>query len=105
MQRPLPIVNHDQDHPDLVRDQFWDEQYPELPYTAAAEETKCVVDPCVGSTANVEVKPEITQSLTSWTSGTRLGGRFLKFLVTICFLKLPKYMTFWATLNRPFLGK
>ena len=38
----------------MVRDQFWEEQYPELPYTAASEETK-YVDPCLGSTAKVEV--------------------------------------------------
>ena len=28
------------DHPEMVRDQFWDDLYPELPYTAAAEETR-----------------------------------------------------------------
>ena len=47
-----------QDHPDLVRDQFWEEQYPELPYTAASEDTKNV-DPCEGATAKVEVSDPI----------------------------------------------
>ena len=28
------------EHPEMVRDQFWDDLYPELPYTAAAEETR-----------------------------------------------------------------
>ncbi len=44
-----------QDHPDLVKDQFWDEQYPELPYTVATEETKNI-DPCEGATARFEVR-------------------------------------------------
>ena len=34
------------EHPDLVRDQFWDDLYPELPYTAAAEETR--TEPTIG---------------------------------------------------------
>ena len=42
-----------QDHPDLVRDQFWDELFPEMPYTAASEDTK--IDPVIGSAAQVEV--------------------------------------------------
>ncbi len=29
-----------QDHPDLVKDQFWDEECPELPYTLASEDTR-----------------------------------------------------------------
>jgi hypothetical protein len=41
------------DHPDLVRDQFWDELFPEMPYTAASEDTK--IDPVIGSAAQVEV--------------------------------------------------
>ena len=44
-----------QDHPDLVKDQFWDEHYPELPYTQAAEDTR-VNNPILGSTANVQVR-------------------------------------------------
>ena len=34
------------EHPDMVRDQFWDDLFPELPYTAAAEETR--TDPTIG---------------------------------------------------------
>jgi hypothetical protein len=45
-----------QDHPDLVRDQFWDELFPEMPYTAASEDTK--IDPVIGSAAQVEVNTE-----------------------------------------------
>ncbi len=47
----LPLF---QDHPDLVKDQFWDEHYPELPYTVASEDTR-LHNPILGSTANVEV--------------------------------------------------
>ena len=46
--------NYFQDHPDLVKDQFWDEHYPELPYTVASEDTR-LHNPIQGSTANVEV--------------------------------------------------
>ena len=40
-------------HPDLIKDQFWDEQFPEMPYTVAAEETR--VEPIIGAAAQVEV--------------------------------------------------
>ena len=46
------------EHPELVRDQYWDEQFPELPYTAAAEETR--VDPVIGAAANYEVRVTTT---------------------------------------------
>ena len=43
------------EHPELVKDQFWDEGAPdELPYTLAAEECR-QADPWLGSTAEVEV--------------------------------------------------
>ena len=42
-----------QEHPDLVKDQFWDDLYPELPYTLAAEETR--TEPIIGSTANFQI--------------------------------------------------
>ncbi len=42
------------EHPELIRDQFWDDVFPELPYTAAAEVNR-VQDPYPGSTAMVEV--------------------------------------------------
>ena len=43
------------EHPELVKDQFWDEGVPdELPYTLAAEEFR-QADPWQGSTAEVEV--------------------------------------------------
>ena len=44
-----------QEHPDLIKDQFWDDLYPEIPYTAAAEE-KRGPDPVIGAAANIEVK-------------------------------------------------
>ena len=44
-----------QEHPDLIKDQFWDDLYPEIPYTAAAEETRGP-DPVIGAAANIEVK-------------------------------------------------
>ncbi len=43
------------EHPNLVKDQFWDEQYPELPYTAATEENRNNAHPELGSTALIEV--------------------------------------------------
>ena len=49
------------EHPDLVRDQFWDDLYPELPYTLAAEETR--TDPVIGGTANVEVPDSVAEFL------------------------------------------
>ena len=46
------------EHPELVKDQFWDEGVPdELPYTLAAEEFR-QADPWQGSTAEVEVSEE-----------------------------------------------
>ena len=42
------------EHPEMVRDQFWDDLYPELPYTAAAEETR--TDTVMGGTANYQVR-------------------------------------------------
>jgi len=46
------------EHPELVKDQFWDEGIPdELPYTIAAEEFR-QADPWQGSTAEVEVTEE-----------------------------------------------
>ena len=44
-----------QEHPDLIKDQFWDDLYPEIPYTAAAEE-KRGPDPVIGAAANIEVR-------------------------------------------------
>ncbi len=46
-----------QAHPELVKDQFWEDLYPELPYTAAVEEemAKNNDDIVMGNTANVEV--------------------------------------------------
>eukprot|EP00095_Tigriopus_kingsejongensis_P010038 maker-scaffold231_size243715-snap-gene-1.38 protein:Tk10038 transcript:maker-scaffold231_size243715-snap-gene-1.38-mRNA-1 annotation:"Bestrophin-2 " len=41
------------EHPELVRDQFWDDVFPELPYTAAAEEFR--VEPIIGAAANYEI--------------------------------------------------
>ena len=37
-----------------MKDQFWDDLYPEIPYTAAAEETRGP-DPVVGAASNIEV--------------------------------------------------
>ena len=49
------------EHPEMVRDQFWDDLYPELPYTAAAEETR--TDPIFGGTANYEVPSDEAEFL------------------------------------------
>jgi hypothetical protein len=40
------------EHPELIRDQFWDDVFPELPYTVAAEVSR-MEDPYLGSTAKV----------------------------------------------------
>ena len=46
------------EHPELVKDQFWDEGIPdELPYTLAAEECR-PAEPWLGSTAEVEITGE-----------------------------------------------
>ena len=45
-----------QDHPDLVKDQFWDEDRPEMPYTLASEEIKLRHVPAADSTALFEVR-------------------------------------------------
>ncbi|XP_013416778.1 bestrophin-2 [Lingula anatina] len=42
------------EHPDLIKDQFWDEADFTLPYNAASEQFK-VTDPHVGSAADIEV--------------------------------------------------
>lgn len=48
------------DHPELVRDQYWDEVFPqELPYTAAAAAAESMRNTHpLPSTANIAVKPE-----------------------------------------------
>lgn len=45
------------EHPELLRDQYWDEVFPvELPYTVAAEQYREEIpEP---STANIEVHPD-----------------------------------------------
>ena len=49
-----------QDHPDLVKDQFWDEDRPEMPYTLASEEIKLRHVPAADSTALFEVNSKHT---------------------------------------------
>lgn len=50
------------DHPELVRDQYWDEVFPsELPYTLAAEPFR--EEHPLPSTANIAVKDEAEQLL------------------------------------------
>ena len=44
-----------QEHPDLIKDQFWDDLYPEIPYTAAAEIQR-PPDPVIGAASNIEVR-------------------------------------------------
>lgn len=48
------------DHPELVRDQYWDEVFPqELPYTAAAAAAESMRNTHpLPSTANIAVKPQ-----------------------------------------------
>ena len=38
----------------MIRDQFWDSVFPEMPYTAAAEDSRD--NPMIGAAANYEVK-------------------------------------------------
>ncbi|ENN77029.1 hypothetical protein D910_05536, partial [Dendroctonus ponderosae] len=54
------------DHPELVRDQYWDEVFPpELPYTAAAAAAESMRNTHpLPSTANIAVKPEEQGSVT-----------------------------------------
>jgi hypothetical protein len=45
------------DHPELLRDQYWDEVFPaELPYTVASEQYRDEIPEA--STANIEVHPD-----------------------------------------------
>lgn len=45
------------EHPELLRDQYWDEVFPtELPYTVAAEQYRDEIPE--SSTANIEVHPD-----------------------------------------------
>lgn len=51
------------EHPELVKDQFWEEGVPdELPYTVAAEQFR--MEPWLGSTAEVEISPEMGEFIT-----------------------------------------
>jgi hypothetical protein len=43
------------DYPELVRDHFWDNVFPEMPYTAAAEETRGG-NPQIGAASNIQVR-------------------------------------------------
>ena len=56
----IAIVFLLQDHPDLVKDQFWDEDRPEMPYTLASEEIKLRHVPAADSTALFEVHSKHT---------------------------------------------
>ena len=49
------------EHPDLVRDQYWDSTFPELPYTAVLEEAAGPENPFVMATATVEIPEEKAQ--------------------------------------------
>lgn len=42
-----------QEHPELIRDQYWDSVNFDLPYTAASESQR-VTDPLLGSTMNMK---------------------------------------------------
>ena len=42
------------EHPELIRDHFWDNVFPEMPYTAAAEETR-VDDPRIGAASHFRI--------------------------------------------------
>ena len=44
----------------MIRDQFWDSVFPEMPYTAAAEDSRD--NPMIGAAANYEVKILVTKS-------------------------------------------
>ena len=37
----------------MIKDQFWDDIFPEIPYTLASEDTK--IEPVIGSASNIEV--------------------------------------------------
>ncbi|XP_059085476.1 bestrophin-2-like [Tigriopus californicus] len=67
------------EHPPMVRDQFWDDYFPELPYTAAAEETR--IEPDIGAATQIEITeqeaeflPLIEEGLASVT-GSRMASR------------------------------
>lgn len=60
------------DHPQLVKDQYWDEVFPqELPYTLAAEPFRDVEPQ--SSTANINVKPQ-AQGIVANPSSVKIDG-------------------------------
>ena len=69
------------EHPEMVRDQFWDDLYPELPYTAAAEETR--TDTVMGGTANYQVLLKGKKYSKTFFSPSWLQNRF--FYRVSCF--------------------
>lgn len=60
------------DHPQLVRDQYWEEVFPqELPYTLAAEPYRD--EQPQPSTANINVKPQ-AQGISTNPSSVKIDG-------------------------------
>ena len=57
------------EHPELVRDQFWEDGIPdELPYTMAAEETR-TGEPWKESTAEIAISPKLSEFLKELDDG------------------------------------
>ena len=71
-----------QDHPDLVKDQFWDEDRPEMPYTLASEEIKLRHVPAADSTALFEVVH--TTQLTHFRTRISYDNLNLIDLILVC---------------------
>ena len=51
------------EHPELIKDNFWDTAFPELPYTAAADSANNPENPFIGAAANIEVPEEEAEFL------------------------------------------
>lgn len=61
------------DHPELLKDQYWDEGLPtELPYTVASMSNNKREEPPEASTANIEVKQAGQEIMTSMPSGVKI---------------------------------
>ena len=68
----------------MIRDQFWDDVFPELPYTAAAEETR--IEPIIGGAANVEVGCHISTQVISTKGELEEVFYFIRYQMRTSFL-------------------
>ena len=92
-----------QEHPDLIKDQFWDDLYPEIPYTAAAEIQR-PPDPVIGAASNIEVMTIVQSHLkTLMIHFTSLSTRHVITIIRIYRFqkKRPNFYQFTTMIGNP----